>query len=146
MAYDGAHQQIVLFGGITQNGLSSETWTWNGTTWQQQQTTSQPEARQSALLVYDSATNQPLLFGGLNADGTQPAPSDTWTWNGTTWTSVSDQGAPNDLYESAVYDDATQTVLVYAVLGTLNKLQATNTPAPVSQTWLWNGTTWKLQA
>lgn len=146
MAYDGAHQQIVLFGGTTQDGLSSETWTWDGTTWQQQHVTSQPATRQNALLVYDSATQQTLLFGGINAEGTQPASSETWAWNGNSWTRVSDQGAPTDLYESAAYDDTTRTVIVYAVQGSLNKLDTPDTPSPVSQTWIWNGTTWKLLA
>ena len=146
MAYNGAPRQIVLFGGLTQDGLSSETWTWNGSSWQQQQVTSQPSTRQNALLVYDNATQQTLLFGGINAEGTQPAPGDTWAWNGKAWTRVSDQGAPTNLYESAAYDDATRTIVVYAVLGSLNKLETPNTPSPVSQTWIWNGTTWKLLA
>jgi hypothetical protein len=144
MAYDGAHQQIVLYGGITSEGLSAETWTWNGITWQQQQGTSLPSPRQNALLIYDSVTQQMLLFGGINAEGTQPAPGDTWVWNGSGWVRVTAQGAPADLYESAVSDDATRTIMVYAVQGLVNKLETPGISAPVSQTWTWNGTLWKL--
>jgi hypothetical protein len=144
LAYDAARQQIVLYGGITATGLSSEIWTWNGTTWQQHQVTNQPSARQHASLVYDNATQQTLLFGGLNPQGTQPAPDDTWAWNGNTWSQLSPQGAPTDLYQSAVYDETTKTVLVYAVQGSLNKLETPNVPALMSQTWIWDGRIWKL--
>ena len=33
IAYDAARGVIVLFGGSTDNGLSGETWEWNGTVW-----------------------------------------------------------------------------------------------------------------
>lgn len=147
MAYDVAHQQIVLYGGITVDGISSETWTWDGVTWQLHHVTSLPSLSQNALLVYDKATQQTLLFGGTSAGGVQPSPGSTWAWNGTGWFSVAAQGAPTGLYESATYDDATQTVIVYAVQGLVNKLEtpsSTGASAPVSQTWIWNGSAWKL--
>lgn len=144
MAYDTAQQEIVLYGGITTDGISSETWTWNGTTWRQQHPASTPTERQNPLLVYDNATRQPLLFGGMSVSGGQLMVGDTWAWNGTTWIKVASQGAPTALYESAAYDDATQTVIVYAVQGVINKLAHSGPSGPVSQTWIWNGTTWKL--
>jgi hypothetical protein len=144
MAYDAAQQQMMLYGGITSAGLSDETWTWNGTSWQQLQDAHAPSPRQHALLVYDNATQQMLLFGGINATGTQSAPDDTWAWRSNGWVQVSATGAPPDIYKSAVYDDATHTVVVYAVQGSTNKLEQPNSPAPISQTWIWNGTTWRL--
>lgn len=144
MAYDAAQQAIVLYGGITDNGISFETWTWNGATWQQQHPASTPTERQDLRLVYDNATQQTLLFGGLSVSGGPLAVSDTWTWNGTTWLRVASQGAPDDPFESAAYDDATQTIIVYAVQGVINKLATPGVAGPVSQTWVWNGTTWSL--
>lgn len=141
LAYDEAQQQIVLYGGITQTGISSETWTWNGTSWQQVQTLNVPSLRQNALLVYDSATQQMLLFGGINAQGTLPTFSDTWTLQHNGWTKISSSGAPADLYESTTYDATTRTVLVYASLSSPTR---SSSSAPSSQTWIWNGTGWKL--
>lgn len=147
MAYDAAHQQIVLYGGVTLAGVSTETWTWDGATWQQHHVTSMPPESLNALLVYDNATQQTLLFGGMSVGGEQPSLSSTWAWNGTGWVRVAAQGAPIGLNKSATYDDATQTVIVYAVQGHINKLispPSSSASAPVSQTWIWNGMTWKL--
>lgn len=144
MAYNAIQQQIMLYGGTTQAGLSSETWIWNGITWQQQQSARTLPPRQHALLIYDNATQQMLLFGGINAAGTQSAPGDTWIWHNNDWVQVSVTGAPPDIYKSAVYDEATRSVVVYAVQGFPNKLEQPNTSAPTSQTWIWNGTIWKL--
>lgn len=144
LAYDEADQQIVLYGGITATGLSSDTWTWNGLTWQQIQHISSPPARQSPLLVYDGAAQQMLLFGGINAAGTGSAQDDTWVLKNNGWVRISVAGAPADLYASVTYDDATRTVLVYATQGSINKGVQPATSAPISQTWIWNGTTWKL--
>lgn len=144
LAYDQARQQIVLFGGLTQQGLSSETWLWNGTVWQQFQNATAPSTRQNALLVYDQATRQMLLFGGLNAEGTRPAPDDTWELQQSGWSKIAAHGAPADLYESAVYDAAAQNVLVYAVQGSIPKDPQSSASTPISQTWIWDGTHWKL--
>jgi hypothetical protein len=147
MAYDAAHQQIVLYGGVTLDGVSTETWTWDGATWQQHHVTSMPPESLNALLVYDNATQQTLLFGGMSVGGEQPSLSSTWAWNGTGWVRVAAQGAPIGLNESATYDDATQTVIVYTVQGSVKKLvspPSSSASAPVSQTWIWNGMTWKL--
>jgi len=35
MAYDAAHQQVVMFGGFHGSQLLSDTWVWNGTNWTQ---------------------------------------------------------------------------------------------------------------
>lgn len=142
LAYDGTQQQMVLYGGITLAGVSSETWTWNGTSWQQLQNINPPSPRQNALLIYDNATQQMLLFGGINAQGTPPTFSDTWTLRNNGWIKISQSGAPADLYESTTYDDATRTVLVYATLDAPPKDAPSS--APISQTWIWNGTVWKL--
>src|SRR5438552_1421826 len=44
-----------------------------------------PSARSGAAMTYDQASGQLVLFGGNSGFG---ALSDTWVWNGTTWTKV----------------------------------------------------------
>ncbi|HVU69355.1 MAG TPA: hypothetical protein VHD63_19640 [Ktedonobacteraceae bacterium] len=144
LAYDGTRQQVVLYGGVTAQGLSSETWTWNGSAWQELSTRQTPTPRQHGLLVYDSAARQLLLFGGLDAQGLQSVPGATWLLENTGWIRVNNAGAPTDLYASATYDDATRTVLVYTAHGSLSKDATPDTAPPVSQTWSWNGSAWKL--
>ncbi|GCE06571.1 hypothetical protein KDAU_39000 [Dictyobacter aurantiacus] len=138
MTYDAAHQQIILYGGAGDgsgaSSVASETWIWDGMTWQQHNGAGIPFQDQNVRLVYDSVTQQTLLFGATNSDA-------TWTWNGSQWVRTTAHGAPTTPYLSAsAYDNAAQSVIVYAAQGD-SKMGAT----PVSQTWIWNGTVWKLQ-
>lgn len=134
MTYDAVHQQIIMYGGDGNgSNVSSETWTWDGTTWQQRHVMGVPSEDQNSSLVYDSVTQQTLLFGAINSDA-------TWIWNGTKWVSVATHGAPTAPFQGAsAYDDAAQSVIVYAVQGDV-KMGST----PVTQTWIWNGAAWKL--
>ena len=49
-----------------------------------------PTPRAADPVVYDEATAQVMLFGGLGAGFTSL--NDTWSWNGTAWTQVADSG------------------------------------------------------
>ncbi len=140
MTYDSARQQVILYGGYAQDGIFNDLWTWNGITWQQQHPAQMPPERQQGNLVYDEATQQAILFAGLNWDGAQHL-SDTWAWNGTTWTQVDGQNAPATTPESATYDPDQQEIVVYAATG---DPKASPPVTPTSQTWIWNGSSWKL--
>lgn len=88
MAYDSAHGQWVLFGGVNEYNFLPETWTFDGTTWTLHAPATTPSGRKGAQICFDSHLNsgagQVLMFGGINA--TDNYPSNTiWTWNGTTW-------------------------------------------------------------
>lgn len=82
MAYDANHSKWVLFGGVTANGYSNETWTFNGTTWTNVTPTTSPASRALGVMAYHTASTSVVLFGGLGADRDY---GDTWVWNGTTW-------------------------------------------------------------
>ncbi|HLI33045.1 MAG TPA: kelch repeat-containing protein [Solirubrobacteraceae bacterium] len=64
MAYDPATGKMVLFGGYTGTSESNETWTYNGSTWEQQTITTSPSGRVSASMAYDPAAGEMVLFGG----------------------------------------------------------------------------------
>jgi uncharacterized protein (TIGR03437 family) len=81
MANDSIHSQVVLFGGIVNanNGVSHDTWAWNGFNWTQERPQTNPTERAGQGMAYDSAHDQIVLFGGsLNST----ALGDTWTWYG----------------------------------------------------------------
>lgn len=84
MAYDVAHDRIVLFGGDTTAGLSDETWLWDGTTWENAPA-SGPSARVGHAMTYDASRGVVVLFGGIDSNGLL---GDTWEWDGATWTKV----------------------------------------------------------
>lgn len=83
MAYDANHSKWVLFGGVTVNGYSNETWTFNGTTWTNVTPATSPSPRAYGAMAYLTANTTTVLFGGLDSLVDY---NDTWVWNGTTWT------------------------------------------------------------
>jgi hypothetical protein len=83
MAYDAAHSQTVVFGGIGASGTLADTWVWDGTSWTQNFPAVSPPATHDGQMVYDEAREQTILVGGY----TDPAgPTATWIWDGNTWT------------------------------------------------------------
>jgi hypothetical protein len=67
MAWDPTTSQLVMFGGrqTGSNADFNDTWVWTGANWVQQHPATSPPARNSAVLVFDPATGQMLLAGGL---------------------------------------------------------------------------------
>jgi hypothetical protein len=80
MAYDAARGTTILFSGNDGTGQRNDTWEWNGTTWTQLEVngaTTGPVARDSVPMIYDTALQASLLFGGFagNARGQE---ADVW--------------------------------------------------------------------
>jgi hypothetical protein len=141
MAYDAAAGTVVLFGGEGSFGAPlGDTWTWNDTAWAQQHPASSPPARWDAAMAYDAAAGHLVLFGGIEANGQDQDLSDTWTWNGSTWTQQHPASHPPALWAGAMaYDAATSHVVLFGGIHGVssNTLQ--------SATWTWNGSTWTRQ-
>ncbi len=133
MIYDAADQDVVLFGGFGGRYLG-DTWTWNGSTWTQQDTATAPEPRDTGSFAYDAATGTGILYGGY--DGNIPAFTDTWSWNGSAWHRLHPTARPGRV--SAAWqmtgDPATGQVMLFGG----QRANHTNADA----TWAWNGTTW----
>jgi hypothetical protein len=88
LTFDDAHEALVLFGGEVGGNCEfscpqlGDTWTWNGTTWQQLKGSGAPPPRAFASLAYDEDSQLLVLFGG-NGGGIQGGlrtlvPNDTW--------------------------------------------------------------------
>ncbi|MGD0281882.1 MAG: BACON domain-containing carbohydrate-binding protein [Dissulfurispiraceae bacterium] len=127
MAYDAARKEVVLFGG-SQNVYSgsqqnkpaffNDTWTWDGTQWQEKVTTTAPSARMGARIEYDPDIGQVVLIGGYGAkdmSATYPYTyvfdyrEETWTWDGSNWTQqFPDQSPPFSWNYGMVYDSVHQ--------------------------------------
>jgi sugar lactone lactonase YvrE len=134
LAYDAAHGQAVMFGGVGSINDLNDTWVWNGTNWTNvtpANPANSPSARGDLSMVYDAAQGEVVMFGG----GASGAPlGDTWLWNGTTWTQVTGLAtSPSARFNAAMaYDAATgQVVLFGGIEGT-----------DLGDTWVWNGSTW----
>ena len=136
VAFDSDRDVLVIHGGL-QNGSSfDETWEWDGQTWTRFAVTG-PGAREGALMAYDPARRNMILFGGstpdLNIHG------DTWVWEGGAWTKVSDTGPAPRFPGGTVYDAARQEVLLYSG----HFASSTGEFINFDDLWAWDGSAWK---
>ena len=133
MAYDAGRAQVILFGGSFATEYlrlnRDDTWVWDGTTWTQKRVGG-PIRRSRPAMAYDAAHDEVVMFGGI--DGSSCAPScwnysDTWVWDGTTWTQKFPEHNPPVGAHSAAYDSKHGEVILYTDTG---------------ETWAWNGNDW----
>ncbi|QNI37759.1 NHL domain-containing protein [Edaphobacter albus] len=137
VAYDAAHNQVVLFGG-TDNSVLGDTWVWDGTNWTQKSPTNSPPARMGATMAYDAAHSQVVLFGGSANNNGNNLLADTWTWDGTNWTQQAPATSPAPVaYASMAYDAAHSQVVLFGGRDT--------SYAETNNTWTWNGSNWTQQ-
>lgn len=147
MVYDPGHRNVVLFGGSVFLKLSPaggccqlapayDTWTWNGTTWQQMHPKHQPQLGgfdQSSSMQFDPVSKTVLLFGlGRPAAGVAPTP-EVWSWSGSDWKKLAPTALPTS--PSAIVNDGHQLLLLASGMVGGRFL---------TQTWAWNGTDWSL--
>ena len=135
MVYDALHQQTVLFGGINLS-LLGDTWTWDGTNWALAATTG-PSARSTFAFAYDELHQQAVLFGG-RVSSTGPGVgqfSETWTWDGTSWTQKAPPNSPPARsFGAMAYDAARQRIVLFG--------GESNSGTCFSDTWEWDGSNW----
>jgi uncharacterized protein (TIGR03437 family) len=131
MAYDSAHGQVVMFGGLGLTTLN-DTWVWDGTNWTQKFPQTVPPARQYHAMAYDSAHGQVVMFGGVAA-------SDTWVWDGTNWAQKSPKNSPPARsYPAMAYDSVHGVVVMFG--------GSDNSNNPLGDTWEWDGQNWTQQS
>lgn len=129
MAFDSVRGRTVMFGGHL-HGLI-ETWEWDGTQWSPYWGPG-PGGRDSHVMAFDSQRGQTVLYGGNIGTVFGIFLSDTWHWDGATWTQVAGGGPPATSGSAMAFDGQRAfCVLVGGWNGTLN-----------GQDWEWDGTSW----
>jgi len=140
LAYHPPSQRLILFGGLDCSedfcGDSDETWAWSGSDWTLLNPATRPPERSDASLVWDSARNVLVLFGGQDTGG--DILNDTWTFDGSTWTQQTPATSPSARYGAAMAFDSSRNVTV--LFG-----GSDNGTANFGDTWIWDGSTWTRQ-
>ncbi len=91
-AYDSLQDRMVVFGGSfgSSGPFDDETWQWDGASWTMicnYAGCGGPTARAGHAMVFDSARQRAVLFGGaLGYFGTYYG--ETWEWDGASWTAA----------------------------------------------------------
>ncbi len=133
-AYDESRGLPLSFGGrVGGSTISDTTRVWNGSQWVSLDPQIRPMRRLSAAMAFDGVTGRMLLFGGSES----PTDSQTWAWDGTTW-SVAADGGPEERYGHTMqYDPIRQQVILFGGYGHVSR-------KTLSDTWSWNGQAWEL--
>lgn len=89
MAWCGANSRILMYGGNWGLGFSLDpAWEWDGTNWTQLQDTA-PGLRDRSLSCELPWNGHVLLHGGITmTPSTGYMSTDTWEWDGTSWTQI----------------------------------------------------------
>jgi hypothetical protein len=148
MVWDRAIHRAVLFGGLTSLDAGTkvqydlgDTWEWTGNRWLQVFPPHNPPARSGESMVFDSARNRVVIFGGRLAKTNL---NDTWSFDGTDWTPINTANAPPVReIAGAAYDSVRDRIVLFG--GTHQIYSAdgrTLTETPLHDTWEFDGTNW----
>ena len=129
MAHDPVRGRTML---VAPSGGALALWEYDGITWTQRLSPPGTQALPSGTLVFDPARNETLLLGHYD---TVSYHSQTWAWNGSTWTLRADLGTvPEFAVDFAVTPSPSgNTVLRFGGQGS-------------SALWEWDGVDWTLLA
>lgn len=123
MAYDGMHQNVVLYG--------LGTWIWDGTNWTEQHPTNSPIIPFYGVMGYDEINHQ-LVLVGQNLDNM----AQTWIWDGKDWNQMETRlqlgfGSSPHLF----FDTKHQVLLLFVI-------NASKTGVTGSSMWIWQDNDW----
>jgi hypothetical protein len=165
-AFDPISDRVLLLGGLANAVVTDgQTWALQGSTWVAATQLPLPWSARGPM-VYDSVRRRLLMLGNpprvWGSTGWSPLPpcpggvgacvfdadrdrivvvpdglSETWEFNGTTWTNRSVTSPPPRLRALAGYDPIRQVTILHG--GSIDN-------QPLGDTWEWNGTLWRLAA
>jgi hypothetical protein len=136
--YDPVRQVVLYFGGrLDATSFQNDTWTWDGTNgWKQLAPAASPSPRVVHTMAFDPVRSEMVLFGGRDDTPSSPL-SDTWTWDGATWTPKAPSTSPPGRFDyGEAWDPSSQRVIAFGGERVINDT------APFGDTWAWDGTTW----
>lgn len=104
MTYDVARDEVVLFGGASNDLASTDTWVFDGRQWRVLETDPAPPPRVGHAMAYDPVRRVTVLFGGRGEaeDGSSVMLDDTWVFDGETWSPVPVASGPPARFQSAM--------------------------------------------
>lgn len=138
MVHDAARNRMVLYGGlatpISVPPPTAETWEFDGSTWAQVTTPTNPGPRYRHGLAYDLPRGRTVLYGGKATQLLGPPAGDTWEYDGVAWLQRTPANSPGPRERAAMcyLNSAGGTVLFGGFDGSTVR----------DQTWIYDGTDW----
>lgn len=147
MDYDPVRDRLVLWGGYTRLGAviryPQETWEYVAGEWRMVPTSNAPTGRHDHGMVYDTARDRIVMFGGRGAGGEDN--DETWEFDGANWTRI-DTSSATPLARFAhgmCYDSARNVVVMHGGQHRTVTGGIANT-VPLSDTWEYEAGGWRL--
>jgi carboxypeptidase family protein/phosphoesterase family protein/galactose oxidase-like protein len=148
MDYDGASNELLLFGGHNGTGDKATTFrylndTWvlagnplTGGTWSPVATPHSPRPLAEVMLAYDPITQAVILFDGYSQNGSASAQAynDTWSFSNGRWSRLNVASPPKRAEGSLAYDPSLGGLVLFG--GDLRSKEYWDT-------WLWTGSSWQ---
>jgi hypothetical protein len=114
---------------------TDQTWEWDGETWAKIETGAEnPGLRDHFAMAYDAAREQMVTYAGTFFPD-RTFYSDTWVWDGGTWTQAATTGLDVRYHYAMAYDPLREQVLLFG--GTKDGINH-------NDLWAWDGEEWGL--
>jgi len=137
MTYE-QNNNFLIFGGLAGTALQgipqSDTFRWQGSTWEKLTPDYSPPARYAHGLARSAEQTRILLFGGIGDGGRYL--NDTWAWQDQNWiVQTSRESPPPRAYHAMIYDNFRAEWLLFGGLDREGNV--------LNDLWVYNGTEWK---
>ncbi|HEY6035893.1 MAG TPA: hypothetical protein VIV58_16575, partial [Kofleriaceae bacterium] len=140
MAYDIAHDQMVMFGGKTTGAFPlslGDTAVFTGRAWQEASPRTIPSPRNRAALAYDSVRNRVVMFGGSDPNAAHFF-NETWLWDGHDWQQAEPTTSPPSRDGATmVFDSKRGRMILFG-----GRTRGPEGFSMYGDTWSWDGTNW----
>lgn len=130
MATDVGNRGVWLFDATP--GQREGVWRWDGTSWSRAVATPHPEIFEP-VVTYDAVRDRAVVLGARTGDPQAPLHAE---WTGDAWVTVPAVNGPTTYQHGQVFDAARGETVVFG--GGVSVM--------TSQTWVWNGTNWRVAA
>lgn len=117
LVYDAERRQLIRegSGGLSfAQGISPDTWAWNGSDWIQLQPAHHPAHLLDPALAFDPSIKRVVLFGGSDGARYCGSSAERWDWDGQDWRNMGPTPKVNGRSGAALaYDDATSQLVLF---------------------------------
>jgi hypothetical protein len=135
LVYHAKLKMVLLINCGEPSKDSGKIWGWNGDRWTLVDSHA-PSPRLLGGAAYDSRRDVVVVYGGLASSNGSLAPtSETWEWDGKSWSKIDAQPPSVSDHFAMAYDSAIGKVVITGGQGLDGKLQG--------GTWTWDGKVWE---